>query len=392
MERRMRKQKAALRMAGVLCLVAGLLAGCGKGEDKKEPTPTVMPGQEQSARPTLSPEKEDFLSECLADMTLEEKVGQMFLVRCPENAAEAVKTYALGGYVLFARDFEGETKESLREKVKACNKESKYPLLFSVDEEGGAVVRVSKYKEFRNQPFASQAKLYNEGGLEAVLADVKEKAALLRSLGIFVNLAPVCDVCEDSDAFIYTRSLGKGAQETADYVSAVVAAMKEAGLGSTLKHFPGYGNNADTHTNIVRDTRPYETFVNSDFLPFSAGIKAGADAVMVAHNIVECMDASRPASLSLEVHRILREELGFEGVIITDDLYMDGITEFTGAESAAVAAVLAGNDMLCCTDFAVQIPAVIAAVKDGRIDEAQIDESVLRILRWKLELGLLREE
>ena len=116
MERRMRKQKAALRMAGVLCLVAGLLAGCGKGEDKKEPTPTVVPGQEQSARPTLSPEKEDFLAECLADMTLEEKVGQMFLVRCPENAAEAVKTYALGGYVLFARDFEGETKESLRER------------------------------------------------------------------------------------------------------------------------------------------------------------------------------------------------------------------------------------------------------------------------------------
>ena len=110
---------------------------------------------------------------------------------------------------------------------------------------------------------------------------------------------------------------------------------------------------------------------------------------MVSHNIVQCMDTDLPASLSPEVHRILREKLSFDGVILTDDLYMDAIQDFTGKEAAAVAAVLAGNDMLCCTDFEVQIPAVIAAVKDGRIPVERINASVLRILKWKAELGLL---
>lgn len=188
---------------------------------------------------------------------------------------------------------------------------------------------------------------------------------------------------------MYDRSFGGTAEETAEYVTAVTETAKEAGLGSVLKHFPGYGDNADTHEGIVYDTRSYELYTKNDFKPFLAGIEAGAGAVMVSHNIVQCMDTDLPASLSPEVHRILREELSFAGVILTDDLYMDAIQDFTGKEAAAVAAVLAGNDMLCCTDFTVQIPAVIGAVKEGRISEEQIDASVLRILKWKSELGLL---
>lgn len=156
--------------------------------------------------------------------------------------------------------------------------------------------------------------------------------------------------------------------------------MSEEGVGSVLKHFPGYGNNADTHTGIAYDHRPCETFLDSDFLPFQAGIHAGADMVLVSHNIVSCMDAQAPASLSLEVHKILREELGFTGVIITDDLAMNGVRDFAGDTEAAVLAVHAGNDLLCCTDFEVQIPAVLQAVEEGKITEEQINESVLRIL------------
>ena len=111
--------------------------------------------------------------------------------------------------------------------------------------------------------------------------------------------------------------------------------------------------------------------------------------VLVSHNIVSAMDSRLPASLSPEVHRILREELGFTGVIVTDDLYMDGVRHFTGDEEAAVLAVQAGNDLLCCTDFQTQVPAVLAAVERGEITEERIDQSVLRILELKMALGLL---
>lgn len=359
-----------------------------EGED----TLSVVVSPDMTGEPELS-EKDDsaaVLLRALEGMTLAEKVGQMFLVRCPENGIEGITEYYVGGYVLFAKDFEGETKTSIKEKIEAYQETSEIPLLISVDEEGGSVVRVSRYSEFRESAFLSPRELYASGGMERIAKDTKEKAELLLSLGINVNLAPVCDISQNKEAFMYARSFGGTWEETADYVATVVKTAKEAGLGSVLKHFPGYGDNADTHKGIVYDTRSYETYTESDFKPFFAGMDAGAGAVMVSHNIVQCMDGEVPASLSPEVHRILREELSFDGVILTDDLYMDAIQDFTGKEAAAVTAVLAGNNMLCCTDFEVQIPAVIAAVADGRISEEQIDASVLRILKWKAELGLLQ--
>ena len=156
-----------------------------------------------------------------------------------------------------------------------------------------------------------------------------------------------------------------------------------------LKHFPGYGSNVDTHTGIAIDARPIETFRSSDFLPFEAGIDAGAQSILVSHNIVQCMDGELPASLSPAVHDILRDELGFEGVIMTDDLIMEAITEYTGGENAAVLAVQAGNDMLVSSDFVTQYNAVLAAVQDGTISEDHIRESAIRVIRWKMDLGLM---
>lgn len=216
----------------------------------------------------------------------------------------------------------------------------------------------------------------------------EQKCLLLQSLGINLNFAPVCDVSTCADDFMYPRTFGKNAADTAQYVKNVVTAMKQCHTGSVLKHFPGYGNNTDTHTDIAYDNRSYDTLTESDFLPFQAGIDAGADIVLVSHNIVACMDSEYPASLSLQVHEILRNDLGFTGVIITDDLFMDGIRNFTNNTNAAVLAVQAGNDLLCCTDFEEQIPAVLDAVKQGTISEEQIDKSVLRILQLKISLGL----
>lgn len=208
-------------------------------------------------------------------------------------------------------------------------------------------------------------------------------------MGINVNLAPVCDVSTHPDDFIYERSFGSGATETSEYVTAVVEEMVRQNIGCSLKHFPGYGDNADTHTGIALDDRSYESFEESDFLPFIAGIRAGAGSIMVSHNVVSCMDTDYPASLSPEVHRVLREELGFSGVIMTDDLSMDAISLYTGDEDAAVLAVLAGNDMIIGSAYEEQIPAVIQAVQNQEIPVEVIDTAVLRILLWKIELGLI---
>lgn len=332
----------------------------------------------------------DELQQLLAGMTLEEKVGQMFLARCPRrDAARKAAEYHLGGYLLFSEDFEGRTPQTAAAEIASYQAAATVPLFIGVDEEGGAINRISRFSAFRAAPFPSPQQLYQADGLAAVRRDTLEKCAFLRGLGINMNFAPVCDVSTEESDFIYARTLGQGPQQTAAYAREVVQAMAGQGVASVLKHFPGYGNNADTHTGLAHDMRSYETFEQADFVPFRAGIEAGANVVLVCHNIVECMDAGMPASLSPRVHEILRQELGFSGVIVTDDLYMRGIRDFMGPADAAVQAVLAGNDLLCCTEFEVQVPAVVEAVRHGVIDQAQVDASVLRILRLKQALGLL---
>lgn len=351
-------------------------------------------GNAPSPTPEPTPEPvvdtaETRAAEVLAGMSVEEKVGQMFIARCPDyEAVESVSEYALGGYILFARDFDDKTEDEIVYNIASYQEAAKIPLLIGVDEEGGSVTRVSDNPNLRDAPFWSPQDLYSEGGFELIESDTEEKCRLLSRLGINLNFAPVCDVSLDPEDFIYYRSFGRSAEETAEFVSLVVGKMKELGTGSVLKHFPGYGNNVDTHTGIAYDGRAYESFVESDFLPFEAGIEAGADVVLVSHNIVECMDAEAPASLSPAVHEILRNELGFAGVIVTDDLIMDGIRDFTGDTEAAVMAVKAGNDLLCCSDFQTQVPAVLAAVQSGEIFEDRLDESVMRILKLKISLGL----
>ena len=170
--------------------------------------------------------------------------------------------------------------------------------------------------------------------------------------------------------------------------------MARDGMGSVLKHFPGYGNNPDTHTGSAVDDRPLETFQTSDFLPFSAGLSGSRTAaVLVSHNIVRCMDPELPASLSPAVHQTLRELMTqagrANGVVMTDDLAMDAVEQYAQDGSAAVLAVQAGNDLLISSDYRAQIPQVLAAAQDGTLDTALIDAACLRVLTWKAELGLL---
>lgn len=326
----------------------------------------------------------------LSAMTLEEKVGQMFMARCPaEHGAENAAQFHLGGYLLFARDFEHETPDTIAAKIKDYQAQSSIKMLIGVDEEGGSVTRVSRFPAFRAQPFPSSRALYQAGGFDSIRVDTQEKAILLQSIGVNVNFAPVCDVSVHEGEYMYSRSFGLGAEATAQYVQTVVSEYRAQGMGCVLKHFPGYGGNGDTHVDVVQDGRPIEQFRSCDFVPFQAGIEAGAPCVLVAHNIVAAMDGEYPASLSPAVHTVLRQELGFSGVIITDDLAMGAVQKYAAGADAAVLAVLAGNDMLVSSNFAQQVPAVVAAVQTGQIAVQQIDASVRRILEWKIQLGLI---
>lgn len=351
-------------------------------EPPSQPDPSVTSGSTEN--------QDQIIEELLSTMTVEEKVGQMFFVRCPDTGAvEAVSQYKLGGYILFGRDFKDKTAEQVRNDISSYQSASGVPLLIGTDEEGGTVVRASSNPNLFSHRGLSPQALFAEGGMDSIIQDARQKSVTLLGLGVNVNLAPVADVSTDPNDFIYDRSFGQDAQATAEYVSNVVKTMDAEGIGSVLKHFPGYGNNVDTHTGVAIDERPYETFQTSDYLPFTAGIQAGADAVLVSHNVMSCVDNQLPASLSPAVHNELRSTLGFQGVIMTDDLAMDAVAAYAGDQSPAVMAVKAGNDMIITTDFQTQIPEVVQAVKSGEINEAQIDQSVTRVLQWKYDLGLL---
>lgn len=384
-----------LLAAMLTLLVLFSLAACGAPPTPEEPVPPVqeeLPAVEPPPPATEPEPPADPVEELLTSMTLEEKVGQLFFVRCPaENAAEDVSAYHLGGYILFGRDTKDKTADALIQTIQSYQDAAAVPLLIGVDEEGGTVVRVSSNPHLRASKFQSPQKLFAGGGMEAVTADAREKDILLDALGFNVNLAPVADVSTDPGDFIYNRAFGRDAAATADYVSAVTAQMAADGMGSVLKHFPGYENNADTHTGIAVDDRPYGDFVNGDFLPFLAGMEAGGSttAVLVSHNIVECMDAELPASLSPNVHRILREELDFDGVVMTDDLAMDAVAAYAEDGAVAVMALEAGNDLVLTTDYRTQIPKVKEAVENGELDESVIDTACRRVLQWKQALGLL---
>ncbi len=335
---------------------------------------------------TSEVEENKVIEDRLATMTLEEKVGQLFWARVPsDHQVEDLQSYHLSGYILFGRDFEGRSIEDIKILTKGYQAAAKIPLLIGSDEEGGTVTRISSILE---TPFQSPMALYQQGRMEAVLSDTKQKAELLKSVGINAGLFPVADLARDQSAFIHDRTIGQDAQTTASYVQQVVEELKESKVGSTLKHFPGYGDNGDSHTAIIQDNRFLDELRQADFLPFQAGIDAGADSVLVSHNILSKIDTV-PSSISPKITDLLRKELHFKGVIMTDDFDMAGLADFVSQDEAAFQVILAGNDLILGSSYQTQIPYLLKKISSGELTEERIDESVRRILTWKYDLGLL---
>ena len=322
-------------------------------------------------------------------MTLEEKVGQLFLVRYDSTKVDAYTSLYPGGYILFAKDFETHTKESLKNELEANQMKNPYKLIIGVDEEGGFVTRISRYPNYRTEKYQAPKYYYELGGYELLKQVETDKAQLLLELGINLNLAPVADISMNEEDYMYNRSFGKDAKETSEFIKNMVTYANDAGINSCLKHFPGYGNNPNTHTGIAIDNRSYEEFKENDYLPFQAGIEANAPSILVSHNIMTCLDDKYPASLSKKVIKDLRDTLGFTGIIMTDDLEMDAVKAYVENQEAATLAINAGNDMIITSNFEEMYQEVLNSIKNGKIKEKTLNKAVLRIIAWKYYSHLL---
>ncbi|MFT9372909.1 glycoside hydrolase family 3 N-terminal domain-containing protein [Liquorilactobacillus hordei] len=253
------------------------------------------------------------LKEVISKMTLSQKIAQMYIITTKGTQSEtatAIKQYQPGGIILFGNDFKNQTKQNFIANMQNYKNQANLSLIIGTDQEGGTVSRLSSNPSLtNNKTFASPQQLYQAGGRKGVVKAAGDTAKILNSLQINLNFAPVADVSTDPNSFIYERSLGLDYKQTAHIIKDEVAQIQKNKVAASLKHFPGYGTAGDTHTGFATTTRTLTNFENNDFLPFKAGIKAGAQTVLVSHIFVTSIDSEYPASLSPKIHQLLRKKI-----------------------------------------------------------------------------------
>ena len=359
--------------------------------EEPEPEPEPDPEPVPQAEPA-SPDNPVFSSAVQAQldsMTTYELLTQMFIATYDGSwtTADYAANYGFGGYITFAEDYVNDTPESFRAGVDRVAAASKIPPFIAVDEEGGTVTRASKYEGYRSVPFDSPRNVYLAGGIEGIRTDAAEKADLLRSLGINYNLGPVADISVNSWDFMYARSPGQDAETTADIVAAIVEESQARGVATSVKHFPGYGAVSDTHTGLAYDWRSVEELEARDLIPFRRAMDMGVSSVMVSH-IITNLDPARPATVYSAVVDYIRHTMGYGGVLITDDMRMNGILDFCPTGNGSLEAILAGYDLICCTNWPEQFPVVWSAVEAGTLTRERLALSAGRILQMKYDLGI----
>lgn len=345
-------------------------------------------------------EKPSLVDETLAGMTLHEKVCQMMFVTPEELTGEdgvtvagdatrqALENYPVGGIVYFAKNL--ESQDQVKEMIDNSQKYSSIGLFVATDEEGGVVNRLM---DTVGTTYIGSMYYYKDDGDETAYENAYTIANDMSVLGFNLDFAPVADVWSNPDnTVIGERAYSDDYAQAAELVGNAVKGFNDGGVMCTLKHFPGHGDTAeDSHYSSAYVHRTKEEIMADEMQPFRSGIEAGAEFVMVGHLIVPDIDEV-PATLSYKIATgILREELKFEGVAITDSFEMESIADNYSVDDAVVMSVKAGMDMILQPkDMASAVNSIEQAVADGELSEDRIDESVRRILTLKESRGLLK--
>ena len=341
----------------------------------------------------------------LAQMTLYEKVCQLFIVtpeqltgfdgtvtQAGETTRAALESTPVGGIIYFAANI--QTRSQCSTMLANSQSYAKYGLFLAVDEEGGTVARVGSNSAMGTTSFPSMSVIGDTGDPLAAYNVGYTIGTELTELGFNLDFAPVADVnTNPENTVIGDRAFSSDAETAAEMVAACVSGFRESGMLCTLKHFPGHGDTStDSHTGTTYSYQTLEELMSCELLPFQAGIEAGADFVMMGHiTLSNVSDDGLPASLSYDIITgLLRETLGYDGIVITDAMNMAAITDNWSSGNAAVKAIQAGADMILMPySLSGALEGVLEAVESGNLTEERIDESVLRILTVKLESGIL---
>lgn len=388
-------------MAGLLCLaMAASVSGCGSSNtvEKPEQEPEKSSGQE-----TVSVQQQ--IDGYLEEMTLEEKVAQLFIIQpeaildvgtavaAGDATREAIDKYPVGGFIYFGENLQSkeQTQEMLRNVQAYSTERTGFPAFLSVDEEGGAVARVAGTGNFDVPDIGDMADIGAAGDVDAAKQVGEDIGSYLAELGFNLDFAPVADVLSNPEnTVVRKRSFGSDPELVSDMAIAVSDGLEEKGLLSAYKHFPGHGaTSADTHKGYAYTDKTLEELEACELIPFQRCIADGAKIIMAAHiSVPNVTGDDTPTSLSKTmVTDILREKMGYTGLVVTDAMNMGAITEeYTSAE-AAVKALQAGVDVVLMPEnYQQAYQGVLDAVADGTLTEERIDESVTRILTVKLDM------
>ena len=353
-----------------------------------EPTPEVT-------EPTPEERLDEIINANIEAMPLEDKVAGLFVVtpesitgasaviQAGEGTRDALARYAVGGLIYFAQNIKSE--EQLKEMLANTKQYAKYPVFLAVDEEGGTVARVASAGIGpKVEPAGDIGATGDTGNAYSAGAAI---GGALADLGFNLDFAPVADLANVEGSIMEGRAYGTDAGTAAGFVAAMVKGLQEQKVSACLKHFPGIGSSAqDTHNGMASSDRTEEQFRAEELAVFRAGIDAGAQVIMVGHMSAPALTGdNEPCIFSRRLLTdILREEMDYDGVIITDALNMSAVSDYYGADEAAIMAVLAGCDMLLMPeDFEKAYNGILQAVADGNISVERIDDSLRRIYRIK---------
>ncbi len=351
--------------------------------------------------------KDDSVTDIYEKMSLEDKIGQMFIVafrkdklgnnleQLDQETKTMINQHNYGGIILFSENINSnaQTKQLIQDIQGA----SRVPSFIAIDEEGGKVSRLTHSPNMKATKLPGNASIGKNGNIQNAYDTGKLIATELVALGFNLDFAPVADInTNPKNPVIGNRAFGSDPQMVAAMTAAMTRGFQENGVSATLKHFPGHGDTSlDTHTGAVSVSHNIERLRQVEFVPFKKGISEGVDAIMTAHIKVPNVTGDDVPSTfsSYMLTKILRKELGYRKLIITDSLEMRAVTDHYTSGEAAVAAINAGADILLMPrNIEEAYNAISEAVKKGDISEERINESVIRILRVKENRKIIKHE